>query len=74
MKKNYLFKTLSTLFLSLFISLQSFAQLGTDVYTLGLDNSNNYGGSWVATSAGTGLVTGILLTIIMALVFLLVDL
>ena len=54
MKKNYLFKTLSTLFLSLFISLQSFAQLGTDVYTLGLDNSNNYGGSWVATSAGTG--------------------
>ena len=54
MKKKYLFKTLSTLFLSLFISLQSFAQLGTDVYTLGLDNSNNYGGSWVATSAGNG--------------------
>jgi hypothetical protein len=53
MKKNY-FKILGGLFLTLFISVQSFAQLGTDVYTLGLDNSNNYGGTWNTTSAGTG--------------------
>ncbi|WP_026778180.1 T9SS type A sorting domain-containing protein [Polaribacter sp. Hel_I_88] len=49
MKKNYLL-----LMLMVFASLGSFAQLGTDVYTLGSDNSNNYGGTWNETSAGTG--------------------
>ncbi|MHB0753990.1 T9SS type A sorting domain-containing protein [Polaribacter sp. M15] len=54
MKKNYFIKELSILFLSLFISATSYAQLGTDTYTLGLDNANNYGGTWNETSAGTG--------------------
>ena len=37
-----------------FASLGAFAQLGTDVYTLGLDNANNYGGTWNATNEGSG--------------------
>ena len=49
MKKNYIL-----LILSLFLGLTMNAQLGVDVYTLGLDNANNYLGSWTTTSSGTG--------------------
>ena len=58
MKKKYLFKTLSTLFLSLFISLQSFAQLGTTTFNTASDNASttNYpGASWSdGSNGGTG--------------------
>ena len=49
MKKNYVLTILS-----LFFGLCMNAQLGTDIYTLGADNANNYGGSWTTTGAGTG--------------------
>ena len=50
MKKNYF---LAMLFIAI-TSVISFAQLGTDVYTLGSDNANNYGGTWNTTAQGTG--------------------
>ena len=30
------------------------AQLGTDIFTLGADDANNYGGTWNTTNAGSG--------------------
>jgi len=55
MKKNYLSKTLSVLFLSLFLSVTSHAQLGTTTFNTATDKSVNYGGTWTdGSNLGTG--------------------
>ncbi|PQJ74063.1 T9SS type A sorting domain-containing protein [Polaribacter gangjinensis] len=57
MKKNY-FKILGGLFLMLFISVQSFAQLGTTTFNTASDIAGNYGGTWTnGSNQGSGFGT-----------------
>ncbi len=53
MKKIYFIRLVSCCILLSF-SISFYAQLGTDVYTLGFDNANNYLSSWSTTNNGTG--------------------
>lgn len=47
-------KNLYILLVTLLLSFSVQAQLGVDTFTLGDDNSNNYGGSWGTTNLGNG--------------------
>ena len=49
MKKITLF-----IFTTIFINLLSFGQLGTDIFTLGTDDADNYGAGWNTTNQGSG--------------------
>ncbi|WCO01148.1 T9SS type A sorting domain-containing protein [Psychroserpens ponticola] len=48
-------KKLYILFTAILLSsFSSYAQLGTDVFSVGDDDANNYGGGWGTTNLGTG--------------------